>query len=149
MRLKDEVRPVLGLDCCQRLDAERRGVRSVEGIGQRLLELRDLGGLGMLGKRLAVPDEGGQVTPEPARAALVRRIGGDIGLDQLGEGLIAEISVQLLVIVVEDLGEPGDIGVAIDAEQHLALFLVAVVDLVEDGVVAGKDAALEGILKLF
>ncbi len=57
--------------------------------------------------------------------------------------------MQLLVVVVEDLGESGDIGVAIDAEQHLALFLVAVIDLGEDGVVAGKDAALEGVLKLF
>jgi hypothetical protein len=57
------------------------------------------------------------VTPEPPRAPLVRRIGGDIGLDQLGEALIAEIGMQLFIVVAENLGEPGDIGVAIDAER--------------------------------
>ena len=51
--------------------------------------------------------------------------------------------MHLLVVVAENLGEPRDIGVAIDAEQHLALFLGAVVHLGKDGVVAGEDAALE------
>ena len=38
---------------------------------------------------------------------------------------------------------------AVNAEQHIALFLGAVLDLGEDRVVAGKDAALEALLKVF
>jgi predicted protein tyrosine phosphatase len=54
--------------------------------------------------------------------------------------------VQLLVILADNLGESRHIGVAIDAEQHLAPFLGAVLDLGQDGVVAGKNAALEAVL---
>ena len=57
--------------------------------------------------------------------------------------------MHLLVVLAENLGEPRDIGVAIDAEQDLALFLGAVVDIGKDGVVAGKDAALKLVLNLF
>ena len=57
--------------------------------------------------------------------------------------------MQLLIVVAENLGEPRDIGVAIDAEQHVTLLLGAVFDLGKDGVVAGKNAALEGLLQLF
>ena len=51
--------------------------------------------------------------------------------------------MHLLVVLAKNLGEPRDIGVAIDAEQNLALFLEAVVHVGKDGVVAGEDAALE------
>ena len=89
------------------------------------------------------------VAAEIPRALPVRRVGGDIGFGELGETGIAEISMQLLVVVGQHLGEARDIGVAVDAEQHFALFLGAVLDLGKDRVVAGKDAALEALLKVF
>jgi len=76
-------------------------------------------------------------------------MGGDVGLYQPGEGLIADIGMDLLIALANDLGEPGHIGVAVDAEQHLAVFLSAVVDLGEDRVVFGKNAALKLVLQLF
>ena len=57
--------------------------------------------------------------------------------------------MHLLVVLAENLGEPRDIGVAIDAEQNLALFPEAVVHVGKDGVVAGEDAALKLVLNLF
>ena len=71
MRLEDETRPSLGCDRRERFDAKRLGVRPVEGIGERLLQLGELGDLSMLGVGLAFPHEGGKVTPEPPRAPLV------------------------------------------------------------------------------
>ena len=56
--------------------------------------------------------------------------------------------MKLGIVIGENLGEARDIGVAIDAEQDLALFLGAVLHLGEDRVVAGEDAALECLLKL-
>src|SRR3990170_4926106 len=149
MRLEDETRPRLGYERRERVDTKRLGVRPVEGIGERLLQLGELGDLSMFGVGLAFPHEGGKVTAEPPRTPLVRRIGGDIGFDQTRKTLIAEIGMQLLIVVAENLGEPRDIGVAIDAEQHVTLLLGAVFDLGKDGVVAGKNAALEGLLQLF
>src|SRR5262245_66604076 len=145
---KDETRPVLGRDRSERLDAKRLGVRAVEGVGEGLLQLGDFGELAVLGEGRVVSHEGGEMAPEPARAPLIGRIGGDIGFHQSGEGLIAEIGVKLLVVLADDLGEPGGVGVAIDAEQHLALFLVAVLNLAKYGVIAGEDAALEAVLDL-
>ena len=51
--------------------------------------------------------------------------------------------------VGQDLGEPGDVSVAVNAEQRSPLFLGAVLDLGKDRVVAGEDAALEAFLELF
>jgi hypothetical protein len=39
--------------------------------------------------------------------------------------------------------------VAVDTEQRLPLFLGAVLDLGKDRVVAGEDAALKALLKVF
>ena len=86
---------------------------------------------------------------EIPRALPVRRVGGDIGFGELGETGIAEIGMQLLVVVGQHLGEARDISVAVDAEQLFPLFLGAVLDLGKDRVVAGKDAALEALLKVF
>src|SRR5581483_5401937 len=94
----------------------------------------------------ALGDEGRHVTPKPAGAPLVGGVSGDIGPDQIGEGAVAEIGVNLLVVLAENLGEPRHIGVAIDAEKNLAFFLGAVVDLGEDRVVAGENAALKFVL---
>src|SRR4029079_11262718 len=87
--------------------------------------------------------------PEIPRALPVRRVGGDIGLAELGETGIAEIGMQLLVVVGQHLGEARDISVAVDAEQLFPLFFGAVFDLGKDRVVAGKDAALEALLEVF
>ena len=143
MRREDEARPSVRGKLGELREVERLGVGSIEGIGKRLLERGELGDLRVLGECPALGDEGGHVPAEPAGAPLIRRIAGDIGLHQIGEGAIAEIGVELLVVLAENLGEPRDIGVAVDAEQDFALFLGAVVDLGKDRVVAGQDAALE------
>src|SRR4249920_4058150 len=93
--------------------------------------------------------EARNVTPEVAGASPIGRVSGDVGLGELGETCIAEIGMHLLVIVGKHLGEPRDIGIAVDAEQHLPLFLGAVLDLRKDGVVAGENAALKAFLQLF
>jgi hypothetical protein len=62
------------------------------------------------------------MTAEVSGAPPVGGMGGDIRLHQLGEGRVADIAVEHLVVLGEHLGEAGDIGVTIDAEQRLALF---------------------------
>src|SRR5262245_13639882 len=148
LRHEDETRPVLGRKSGERLDAKRLGVGAVEDVGEGLLQLGDFDHLAVLGEGRVVTHESGEMAPEPARAPLIGRIGGDIGFHQSGEGLIAEIGVKLLVVLADDLGEPGGIGIAVDTEQHLALLFVAVLDLAKDGVVAGENAALEAVLDL-
>ena len=75
---------------------------------------------GCLAKPASVSQKFRKVAAEIPRALPVRRMGGDIGLGELGETGIAEIGMQLLVVVGQHLGEAGDISVAVDAEQHFA-----------------------------
>ena len=146
---EDELRPELGRDLGELGEFQRLGVGPIEGVGQRLLQARDLGKLGMLGEAGVELEKLRNVAAEIPRALPVRRVGGDIGLGELGETGIAEIGMQLLVVVGQHLGEARDISVAVDAEQRFPLFLGAVLDLGKDRVVAGEDAALEALLKVF
>ncbi len=51
--------------------------------------------------------------------------------------------MQQFVVVAQRLDQPRAVGETIDAEQRLALLLVAVGDFGEHGIVAGQNAALE------
>src|SRR5262249_12330429 len=140
--------PILRRERSKRLDAKRFGIRTVESIGERRLKIGNFGNLAMRGEGRILANEGGKVAPEPAGAALIGGVGGDISRHQPAEGLVAEISVQLLIVPTDSVGQSCHIGVAINAEQDVALFLGAVIDLGEDGIVAGKDTALKCILDL-
>src|SRR5436190_23616771 len=77
---------------------------------------------------------------------MMRGLGLDIGVPHLVEHLVAEIGVQQFVIVAQRVHQPRAIGVAIDAEQRLALLLRAVENFPEHLVIAGEDAALKIVL---
>ena len=51
--------------------------------------------------------------------------------------------MQQFVVVAHGLDQPRTIGIAIDAEQHLALLLRAVEDFSQHRIVAIEDAALK------
>ena len=58
----------------------------------------------------------------PGRARL------DVSVAHLVERLVAEIKMQQLMVVAHGLDQPRTIGIAIDAEQRLALLARAVED---------------------
>jgi hypothetical protein len=99
MRGKGELGPQLGCELGELGEFQRFGVGPIEGIGQRLLQARDLGKLGVLGEAAVGFEKFRYVATEIPRALPVRRVGGDIGFGELGETGIAEISMQLLVVV--------------------------------------------------
>ena len=72
--------------------------------------------------------ERGHLAAEPARAALVGRVGGDIGARQIGEGGRQHRRAAARSRRPAPR-RAGNIGVAVDTEQHLALLLGAVVDI--------------------
>jgi hypothetical protein len=57
--------------------------------------------------------------------AKVRRI----AVHQLRKARIAEVGMELLVVIGEHFREPGDISMTVDVEQNLPLFLGAVLNL--------------------
>jgi hypothetical protein len=146
---EDKLGPELWRDIGERSEAQRPRLGAIEGIGKGFLQSCNFGDLGMSSEARIRLQEIRNVTPEVPGASPIRRVGGDVGLGQSGETSIAKIGMHLLVIVGQHLREPGDIGIAVDAEQHLPLFLGAVLDLRKDGVVAGENAALEAFLQLF
>ena len=70
----------------------------------------------------------------------------DIGMPHLVKSLVAEIAMQQFMVVAHHLDQSRAIGMAIDAEQRLALRFGAVEDLVKDCVVAGQDTPLKRTL---
>ena len=85
VRHEDEARPSLGRERGKRLDAKRLGIGTVESIGQRLLQFGDFGDLAVPGVGLASSHEGGKVAPEPTRAPLVGRVGGNVAFTSLAK----------------------------------------------------------------
>ena len=78
MRLKDEPRPIFRRDLGKLGKPQRLRIRSIEGIGQRLLQAGDLGELGMARKRRIPLKVFRNVTAEIPHAALIGRVGGNI-----------------------------------------------------------------------
>src|SRR5690349_21827058 len=72
-----------------------------------------------------------------------RRACLDVGLAHLVEHFVADIEMQQLMVVAHRLDQPRTIGIAIDAEQHVALLARAVEDFSKHRFVAIEDAALK------
>jgi len=122
---KDKLGPALRSDLGKRREAQRLSLWAIEGIGKAFLECGNFGDLCVSGEARVRFQEIRNVAPEVAGTSPIRWVGGDVGLGELGETGIAEISMHLLVVVGQNFREPRDIGVAVDAEQHLPLFLGA------------------------
>ncbi len=67
----------------------------------------------------------------------------DIGMSHLVEHLVAEIGVKQLVISAHRFDQPRAVGIAVDAEQRLALLFWTVENFRQNRVVAAQDAALK------
>jgi hypothetical protein len=67
--------------------------------------------------------------------AKVRRI----AVHQLRKARIAEVGMELLVVIGEHFREPGDISMTVDVEQNLPLFLGAVLNLRQNRIVAVRS----------
>jgi hypothetical protein len=132
VRGENKLGPELWRDLGKRGEAQRLSLGAIEGIGKGFLERGDFRDLGMSSEARIRLQEIRNVATEIPGASPIRRVGGDVGLGKLGETGIAEIGMHLLVIVGKHFGEPRDIGIAVDAEQHLPLFLWTVLDLRKD-----------------
>ena len=73
------------------LQDQRLGVWPVKGITERLLQLGDLGKLGVPGVSVGAAQEPGHMTPEIPRVPPVGGMCADIGAGKLGEVRVAEI----------------------------------------------------------
>ena len=100
----------------------------------------------MNGEIGVLTDELGKMPAEIADAATVGWVGRDVGLRELGEAGVAEIGVQHRIILAQHLGEACDVSVAINFEEDCPVLIGAVLDLGEDRVIAGEDAALKALL---
>src|SRR5690242_4865521 len=72
-----------------------------------------------------------------------RRACLDVGLAHLVEHFVTDIEMQQLMVVAHRLDQPRAVGIAIDAEQHVALLARAVEDFSQHRFVAIENAALK------
>ena len=143
------MRPEFEIGPCFRREAghvgqfDHRAFGGVEGVVERLFQRGEIGQHRMIAVGRVRSEEIRQALREPAQVRMLGRMRLDVSVPHLVEHLVAEIEVQQFVIVAHSLDQPRAVGVAIDAEQRLALLPGAVENFGQHGVVVAQNAALK------